>query len=72
MLTYGMARELVIQELGSPTFESIIRSLQRARVVYADSTRLVVDRDSLVLVQTVIPPKWTVMVLLSLKEQANF
>ena len=57
MLTYGMARELVIQELGSPTFESIIRSLQRARVVYADSTRLVFDRDSLVLVQTVIPPK---------------
>jgi hypothetical protein len=57
VLTYGMARELVIQELGNPSFESIVRSLQRARVIYADSTRLVFDRDSLVLVKTVIPAK---------------
>ena len=57
VLTYGMARELVIEELGNPAFESIIRSLQRARLVYSDSTRLVFDRESLVLVKTVIPAK---------------
>ena len=57
VLTYGMARELVIQELGNPAFESIVRSLQRAKVIYSDNTRLVFDRDSLVLVETVIPAK---------------
>ena len=56
-LTYGMSRNLVIKDLGNPEFESIIHSLRRARVVYSDDTVLVFDRDSLVLVQTVIPPK---------------
>ena len=57
VLTYGMARELVMRELGNPAFESIIRSLQRARLVYSDGTRLVFDRESLVLVKTVVPAK---------------
>ena len=57
MLTYGMARSLVIEELGSPAFESIIPSMQRARVVYSDMTRFVFDKDSLVLVETVTPVK---------------
>ena len=56
-LTYGMARPLLIEELGSPAFESIIPSMQRARVVYSDMTHFVFDKDSLVLVETVTPAK---------------
>ena len=55
-LTYGMARNLVTADLGNPEFESIIPSIQRARLVYSDDTLLVFDRDSLILVQTVHTP----------------
>lgn len=44
-LTYGMARNLVTADLGNPEFESIIPSIQRARLVYSDDT---LDRKSVV------------------------
>ncbi len=56
-LTYGMARNLVTADLGNPEFESIIPSIQRARLVYSDDTLFIFDRDSLILVQTVHPPE---------------
>lgn len=56
-LTYGMSRNLVIADLGSPEFESVIPSLQRARLIYSDDTVCVFDRDALVLVQPVLPPQ---------------
>ncbi len=59
-LIYGMSRNQVIEALGNPEFESIIDSLQRARIVYADDTVLFFDKDLLVLVRTVDPPATSV------------